>query len=99
MPLFRNVEGLSQRFNECVGLLQPDCFSLVMNMTLLRTRIIVIALMAGFAWNEGRAAGFLAGEEVGKAFNGMRNHEVRMGPPALLTPPGSAGINITITSE
>jgi hypothetical protein len=53
MPLFRDVEGLSQRFNECVGLLQSDCFSLVMNMTLLRTRIIVIALMAGFALGQG----------------------------------------------
>jgi hypothetical protein len=95
----RYVEGLSQRFNEYVGLLQSHCFSLAMNMTFLRTRIVVIALMVGLAWSEGRMPGFPAGEEPGKAFDRAPGHGNGTNSPALLTLPGPAGINITLAPE
>jgi hypothetical protein len=67
------------------------CFNLIvsayMNTTILRTRIVVIALMAGLAWSEGWAADGPAGEEAGKAFAGTAEDRIRTGFPALLPVP------------
>ncbi|MBN9124777.1 MAG: hypothetical protein J0I60_08660 [Nitrosospira sp.] len=63
-------------------------------MTFLRTRIVMIALMAGLAWSEGRTPGF-----PGKAFDRAPGHGTGTDSPALLTLPGPAGIDITLAPE
>lgn len=79
------------------------CFNLIvsayMNTTILRTRIVVIALMAGLAGSEGRAADGHAGEEAGKAFDRAPDHGTGTDSPVLLTLPGPAGIDITLAPE